>query len=164
MADDIRDQLVSYLTDAHALEQQSLQTLQRAVKIAGDPQLEQIYHGHIMETQEHDRYVSERLEAYGESPSKLKDAASRAGAVQLALGAQAAPDTPRRLAAAPSAFEHLEIASYEQLKRVAERAGDTETANIAERILDDERLAAEKIAHGWDIAVDRSLEAQGVAS
>ena len=164
MANDIRDQLVSYLKDAHALEQQSLQVLGRAVKIAGDPQLEQLYHGHILETKEHDRYVSERLEAYGESPSTLKDAASRVGAVGLGLGAQAAPDTPGRLAVAAYAFEHLEIASYELLKRVARLAGDEETVNVAERILDDERLAAEKIAQSFDMAAERSLEEQGAAS
>jgi ferritin-like metal-binding protein YciE len=117
-----------------------------------------------METQEHDRYVGERLEAYGESPSKLKDAASRAGAVGLGLGAQAAPDTPGRLAAVAYAFEHLEIASYEQLKRVAQRVGDEATVRVTERILADERLAAEKLANAWDLAVERSLEGEAAAS
>ena len=82
----------------------------------------------------------------------------------LGLGAQAAPDTPGRLAAVAYGFEHLEIASYEQLKRVAERAGDDATVRVAERILDDERLAAEKIANAWDLTVERSLEAGAAGS
>jgi ferritin-like metal-binding protein YciE len=41
------------------------------------------------------------------------------------LGAQ--PDTPAKLAGFAFAFEHLEIAAYELLSRVAQRAGETET-------------------------------------
>jgi ferritin-like metal-binding protein YciE len=43
------------------------------------------------------------------------------------------------------AFEHLEIASYRSLRTVAERAGDQETVQLAERILADERATADKL-------------------
>ena len=43
------------------------------------------------------------------------------------------------------AFEHLEIGAYEQLTRVARRAGDGETALVADQILPDERAAAEML-------------------
>ena len=50
---DLESELVDALADAHAMEKQSLTTLQAAVKVAGDPQLESLYHGHIVETQRH---------------------------------------------------------------------------------------------------------------
>lgn len=62
------------------------------------------------------------------------------------------------------AFEHLEIAGYEQLRRVAEQAGDGETADVAARILEQERNAAEKLAASFDRAVEASLRAQGVTA
>ena len=62
------------------------------------------------------------------------------------------------------AFEHLEIGGYEQLRRVADRAGDPETAALAGRILEDERRAAERVADAFGEAVDASLEAVGVSA
>jgi ferritin-like metal-binding protein YciE len=53
--------------------------------------------------------------------------------------------------------EHLEIAAYELLKRIAERAGDGETVAMCERILVEERRAAERIAGTWDAAMDATL-------
>ena len=62
------------------------------------------------------------------------------------------------------AFEHLEIGGYEQLRRVAERAGDQATVAAAEQILVQERAAAAKIAGQWDRAVDASLRAVRAAA
>jgi ferritin-like metal-binding protein YciE len=43
------------------------------------------------------------------------------------------------------------------LSRVARRAGDEETAAVAERILAEERVAAERVAGTWDAAADLAL-------
>ena len=59
--------------------------------------------------------------------------------------AKAAPDTTGKLAIQAYAFEHLEIASYRMLRVVAERAGDQETARVAEQILAQEQEAASKL-------------------
>jgi len=58
------------------------------------------------------------------------------------------------------AFEALERGAYELLSRTAMRAGDQETAAMAERILADERAAAERIAATWDAAVEAGLREQ----
>jgi ferritin-like metal-binding protein YciE len=60
--------------------------------------------------------------------------------------------------------EHLEIAAYELLERVAERAGDRETVELADKILDQERGAAERIHAQFPNALDASLAAQGVGA
>ena len=69
----------------------------------------------------------------------------RMGAMNWTAFFEAHPDTPGKLAAFAYAFEWLEIAAYEQLKRVATRAGDTETVQLAQRIIAEERAAAEKL-------------------
>ena len=60
------------------------------------------------------------------------------------------------------ATEHMEIASYELLRRVAQRAGDTETAAACDEILAQERVMAETIAANWDTFVELSLRENGV--
>ena len=161
--DDLDEQLVKYLVDAHAIEGQATQLLERGPKIAGDEQLARAYEEHLAETHEHQRLIAERLDAHGAGPSRIQDAAMRLGALNWGAFFQAQPDTPGKLAAFAFAFEHLEIAGYEELRRVAERAGDNETARVAERILAEERAAAQKVAALFERAVDASLAAVGVA-
>jgi ferritin-like metal-binding protein YciE len=163
-SDDPARDLVKYLADAHAIESQAIQLLERAPKLAGDAELEQIYRRHLVETLDQQRMVAERLYALGGSPNKLKDAAMRLGALNWGTFFQAHPDTPGKLAAFSYAFEHLEIGGYELLRRVAARAGDEETGRLADTIARQERAAAEKIAEQWDRAVDASLREVGVAA
>ena len=64
-----------------------------------------------------------------------------------------------KLAAFAYAFEHLEMAGYEQLLRVAELAGDDDTTMLAQTTLAEERAAAAAIAAEWDAAARASLAA-----
>jgi ferritin-like metal-binding protein YciE len=160
----LRDQLKKYLSDAHAIEAQAIGLLDKGSDIAGDAELARIYAEHLEETRDQQALVRARLEALGGSPTALKDAGLRIGALNWGGFFAAQPDTPGKLAAFAFAFEHLEIASYEELKRVAERAGDPETVATAERILVQEREAATKVAAQWDRAVDASLRAVDVAA
>ncbi len=161
---DVDDQLVAYLTDAHAIEAQSLKLLERGPALAGVPALASVYEQHRQESLEHQRLLEIELEKRGASPSKLKDAALWLGALNWGVFFQAQPDTPAKLAAFTYALEHLEIAAYELLRRVAQRAGDTGVEALAGHITGEEQAAAEKI---WDLlgqAMEASLQEQGVAS
>jgi ferritin-like metal-binding protein YciE len=60
------------------------------------------------------------------------------------------------------ATEHLEIASYELLRRVAEKAGDEETALAAREIIADEQAMAKQIEANWDKFAEASLREEGV--
>jgi ferritin-like metal-binding protein YciE len=160
--DDVGKQLGKYLGDAHAIEAQAIQLLDKGSSIAGSPELSAAYEEHLSETREHESLIKGRLEARGESPSKLKDAALSLGALNWGGFFGAQPDTPAKLAGFSYAFEHLEIASYELLRRVAQRAGDAETAAVAERILVQERAAAQKVHTLFEPALEAALGAQGV--
>lgn len=162
--DDIQEQLNKYLADAHAIEAQALQLLAKGPKLAGVPELASAYEEHRIETEEHQRLVAQRLGERGDSPSKLKDAALRLGALNWGAFFAAQPDTPAKLAAFSYAFEHLEIGAYEMLRRVAQRAGDTETEQIADRILSDEHAAAQRIRSVFDQALEATLHEQGIAA
>jgi ferritin-like metal-binding protein YciE len=161
--DDPGSRLITYLDDAHALEQQGATLLERAIRLAGDPQLEDAYRGLLDETHDHLAVVEELLTNRDGGPSRLKDAALRIGARNLGAFFRAQADTPGKLAAFAYAFEHLEIGAYEQLREVAAAAGDAEAAEAAARILADEQAAAETLLALFDVAVDASLDAVGAA-
>jgi ferritin-like metal-binding protein YciE len=117
---------------------------------------------HLEETRAQQEAVRERLRLRGGRPSRFKDIALRGGGVNVGGFFGAQPDTPAKLAGFAFAFEHLEIASYELLKRVAQRAGDDETVALAERILAEERAAADAVRAKFEPAVEASLRAQEV--
>jgi ferritin-like metal-binding protein YciE len=156
-SEDIQQQLGKYLADAHALEGQSLQLLDRGADIIGSAELAAAMEHHHTETEEHRRLVELRLEERGQSTNAVKDAALKLGALNWGAFFGAQPDTPIKLAAFAYAVENLEIGAYEMLRRVAERAGDSETVTMAERILAQERAAAEKVRSLFDEAVDVTL-------
>ena len=155
---DLGTQLDKYLQDAHAIEAQALQLLEQAPAIAGEPELRKVFEDHLEETRSQQTAIAARLEARGAQPSRFKNVLLRIGGVNLGGFFGAQPDTPAKLAGFAFAFEHLEIAGYELLSRVAERAGDQETVAVAQRIAAEERAAAERIAATWDEAMDTTLD------
>jgi ferritin-like metal-binding protein YciE len=157
MPANVEKELVKHLIEAHAMERQALQLLEKGSQIAGDEEVARIYRAHRLQTEEHRRYVEERLEAHGESPSMIKDVAMQVGAIGIGALAQASPETPVLLPRVAFAFENLEIATYEVIKRLAKRAGDHETVAVAERILEQERAAAELVAGTFERALELSL-------
>ena len=60
------------------------------------------------------------------------------------------------------ATEHMEIASYQMLERVAKKAGDTKTAAVARQNREEEEAMARSIASKWNKIVDLSLKEEGV--
>jgi ferritin-like metal-binding protein YciE len=157
--DELSEQLRKYLADAHAVEQQAITMLEQAPEISGDSPLDHLYEEHLVETREHAELLKERLDALGGDPSSIKDAAMRMGALYWGGFFAGHPDTAGKLAAFTYAFEYLEIGGYEQLTRTARRAGDDETATMAERILEEERTVARRIEGMFDAAVTAALEA-----
>jgi ferritin-like metal-binding protein YciE len=158
VGNDLESELVSALADAHAMEKQSLTTLEAAKQVAGDPQLEALYHGHIAETLRHLELIEARLEAHDSSRSILKDLGGRVSALMLGTGVVAQKNTPAKLVAVAYGYENFEVASYEMLRRVAQKAGDSETVEACDRILVNERQAVEKLGASYDLA----LQAAGV--
>jgi ferritin-like metal-binding protein YciE len=162
--EDLQEEVNHYLSDAHAIESQAIRLLDKGSALAGSSELASAYEGHLEETREHERVIAERLRARGASPSRIKDAALSLGALNWGSFFAAQPDTPPKLAGFSYAFEHLEIAAYELLSRVARRAGDVETEALAQRILEQERAAAEQIHGLFGVALDAGLQEQGVGA
>ena len=161
--DDLQDLLGTYLADAHAIEAQSIQLLESGQPMVEDyPTLSRLFSQHLEESRTQQSVLEQRLDVVGGRRSLLKDAVMRIGALDWGTFFLGHPDTPGKLAGFAYAFEHLEIGGYEQLWRVAERAGDQTTADAVRRILDQERQTAGNLAAAFDEAVTAALEEQGL--
>jgi len=62
------EQLTTYLTDVHSIEEQALVQMKVAPRMAGDPSLARAFSEHLRETAEHERLVREQLERRGAGP------------------------------------------------------------------------------------------------
>jgi ferritin-like metal-binding protein YciE len=153
------EQLLKYLTDAHAIEEQALSMLRRARRASDTADLREIYEQQLSLGELHRSLLRERLEAHGAKSSGIKDAAMRLGALNWGLIFQAQPDTPGKATAFAFALTHLKIAGYELLKRVAIQAGDEATVAMTEQVLADEQEGASRLRASFDRAVEVSMDA-----
>jgi ferritin-like metal-binding protein YciE len=162
VADELKAQLIKHIDEAHAMEQNVLRMLDGMIQTTDDPEMLDRLEHHRVETQQHADMMRRRLESHGASPSMVR----QAGGILQAL-AKLPLDLVRgekagRNARDGYATEHLEIASYELLARVADRAGDEETAVAAREIIEEERAMARFIEERWDELAAQSLREQGI--
>jgi len=150
---DLDEQLNSYLSDVHALEGQSKQLLEKSKEMDVPAPLADAFAHHLEETEGHLEKIERRLDDRGAGPSAAKDAMLKLGALNWGMFFAALPDTPAKLAGFSYAVENLEVAAYELLKRVAQRAGDQETVALAESILTEEESAAKQVADHWSLSM-----------
>jgi len=137
--------LIRHIDEAHALEQTVARMLDGLIRSATDQELVDRLRQHKVETQRHESLMRGRLEAHGAQPSALRDLAAEAGGAGFVLFARVQPDTPGKLATHAYSYEHLELAAYELLARLAELAGDHETGVVAHRIRGEEAAMAARL-------------------
>ena len=158
----INEQLIKHIDEAHAMEQNVLRMLDGMISTTDDPEILDALEHHKVQTQNHADRMAERLEAHDAVPSTVKQIGGVLGALaKMPLDFVRGEKTGRNARDA-YATEHLEIASYELLRRIAQKAGDEQTARIAEEIIADERAMAALLELSWDKFAELSLEEEGV--
>jgi ferritin-like metal-binding protein YciE len=158
----LHEKLLDYIEDAHAMEQNVLQMLNSMIATTHDDEILHELEHHKTETERHEQLLRERLQALGRDTSIRKEVQSLAGALLKGASDQVRGDKPGKNARDGFVTEHMEIATYELLERLAERAGDEETAEIARKNRADEEAMAQKIASRWDKFVDLTLAEEGI--
>jgi ferritin-like metal-binding protein YciE len=156
------EKLVEYIDDAYAMEQNVLRMLDGMIGTTEDPQMKRSLERHKKQTEQQAERLKERLRDHGASPSAVKEAGGVVGALMKSVVDVARGEKAGRNARDGYATEHMEIASYEMLERVARMAGDKETAAVARQNREEEEAMARSIASKWKKIVELSLKEEGV--
>ena len=159
----VNEELVKHIDEAHAMEQNVLRMLDGMISTTDDPDILRELEHHKLETEGHAERMKARLAAHGATPSMVKQAGGILGALAKMPLDMVRGDKAGRNARDGYATEHMEIASYELLKRVAQRAGDEETVTACDEIIAQERAFADTISSNWDRFAELSLRESGVA-
>ena len=154
---DIDTKLHDYLHDAHAMEKSVLRQLGSLIETTKDDQLHSALEHHRAVTRQQIARLEERLEAHNETLSAPGDAGAQFTAFFRALATILRGDKPVRNAKDLFVTEHLEIAAYEVLERLALSARDPETARVARENRAEEEEMARTAGSSWDRVVDEML-------
>ena len=160
----LHSKLVKYLQDALAMERNTLLMLDSMLVNTPDPDMRKVIEAHRDETRQHESRLKRRLDDLGETGGVAKQAPAVIGALIKGVVDQVRPDKPGKNARDAYVTEHVEIAAYELLERLAERVGDTETVEIARANKADEEAMAAYLAQNWDNVLELTLEDEGIAT
>ena len=163
-ADSIQAQLVKHIDEAIAMEQNVLRMLDSMISTTKDEEIKEELRAHKAQTQAQSDRLQARLEAHGATPSMVREAGGILGALMKGVVDVARGEKAGRNARDGYATEHMEIAAYQLLERVAERAGDPETAEVARRNRAEEEEMARKLDAHWDRFAELALEEAGVSA
>ena len=158
----IQDKLVGYIRDAHSMERNVLQMLTSMISTTNDAQIREALELHRRETEGQIDRLAERLKAHGESTSTVKDVGAVVGAMTKGVGDAVRGDKAAKNARDGFVTENMEIAAYELLERLATRAGDEVTAEVARSNKAEEEAMRDIIASNWDRTVDLMLAEEEV--
>jgi len=160
--DQLTEQLIKHIDEAYSMEQNVLRLIDGMISTTDDPQLLDALEHHKLQTQRHSDLMAQRLEAHGAQPSTVKQIGGVLGALAKLPLDFVRGEKAGRNARDAYATEHLEIASYELLRRIAQKAGDEQTARVAQEIILEEKAMAALIEENWDTFAELSLREEGI--
>lgn len=138
-----QENLLDWLRDAHAMEQQAEKMLRaQSERLKHYPDLKARIDQHIQETLGQQKLVDQCLSRLGGSSSMLKDITGKLMAFGQAVGGSLMSDEVVKGAMAGYVFENVEIATYTVLIAAAKAAGDAQTLAACEQILPQEQAMA----------------------
>jgi ferritin-like metal-binding protein YciE len=161
----LRRKLADYVEYVHALEQNVLLQLDSLILNTSDPELAAMFRRHKEETRRQQKRLRERRVALGRRTglsAACKDLVAIAAAQVKGVGDVLRADKAVQNARDAFVTEHTEIAAYELLERLAERAGDPETVRVARESRAEEEAMAKRISENWDAFLDLTLREQGL--
>jgi Uncharacterized protein conserved in bacteria len=142
MSDTVRELLITGLQNAHGMESQAQEILERQVeRMEKYPELRTRLREHLRETKEQLKRLEKCLENLDSRPSTIKDSIMAFGSNIAAMGHAMARDEVLKNTFANNALENYEIAAYKSLIAMAETAGIRMKTVLQESLREEERMA-----------------------
>jgi len=143
MASTARDIFVVGLRNAHAMETQARELMERQSERLKDyPEVQARTQAHLGETKEQLKRLETCLSSLGESTSTIKDTTQSVMGNVMALAHSMAGDEILKNTFANNAFEHFEIAAYKSLLALCGPAGADNARLLLEASLKEEEAMA----------------------
>jgi ferritin-like metal-binding protein YciE len=161
---DLNSELVKHVDEAYAMEQNVLRMLDGMITTTDDPEIVRELEHHKIQTEGHAERMKSALDRHGATPSMVREMGGILGALAKLPLDMVRSEKAGRNARDGYATEHMEIAAYELLARIADRAGDEQTATDARAIIEEEREMARTIEQNWDRFAELSLTEAGVTA
>jgi ferritin-like metal-binding protein YciE len=137
-----RELLITGLRNAHAMETQAQELMERQVERTGDyPEVQQRLKRHLTETKQQMARLEDCLRQCGEAESTLKDTATSLMANMQAMMHAMAGDEILKNTFANNAFENFEIAAYKSMLALCKQAGVDLSAPLQQSLREEEEMA-----------------------
>lgn len=143
MSQQAQDEFVTGLKNAHGLETQAEQIMQRQLdRLERYPEVAAQLRVHMQETERQKERLDSLLSQYKASVSTIKEAAMGFMGTLQTLGHSMSDDEILKNTFANLAFENFEIASYKSLIAMAEEFGQTQAIGLLQQSLNEEEKMA----------------------
>ncbi len=162
MPEKSKEELISWLNDAYAMEKEAEEILQHRIDDVKDmPLVKGRIEQHLEETKDQAERVKTRIEALGGQISKVKSGLYNLMGIFSGRSTGPFSDEMVKNGIADYTTESMEIASYNALIAGAKELGDVETMKIAEENLREEQSMAQWLKEQMPYTVKQYLTGQG---
>jgi len=148
--DKLRDKLADYVEDAHALESSVVDNLDTMIGTIDDPKLKEVLQRNRQVSRQHVERLKQRLEHLERGTPVRKRIEGMALSLMKGVSDVLRTDASGKVGRDAYLLAHTQVAAYELLGRLAEAAGDTQTAELAREHLAEDKSCADEVAAQWD--------------
>ncbi len=143
MEQQARDLFITGCKNAHAMERNAQEMLERQIASLGDRQYTELkarLREHLAETKQQLGRLEKILADLDSSPSMVKDTVEALSANMVAMAQSMAGDAVLKNSFASAALESYEIAAYNSLLFIADQAGIRVKTMLEESLREEERM------------------------
>lgn len=141
-----RDELISWLNDAYAMELTNIKILEGHIKDTEEfPDIQSHLQQHLAETRQHAERVKLCLEGIGAKVSRAKAGIGRLMGQFKGRSSSMFNDDVVKDVLSESATEHFEVACYKSLIAAAEQLGESRVAQACRRNMEEDLAMADWI-------------------
>jgi ferritin-like metal-binding protein YciE len=165
MARSKKDEVITWLRDAHAMEAATCDNLERLITRADNfPALKTAMQRHLEVSRRQAKDIEAQLKNLGSDTSVLKEGAMRlVGRLEAMLSGVTSDDMPKHLIAAHG-WEQFEIGAYRSMLAAAQEVGFSELQQLCERFIREEEVMAKDFSDHLPTVTRTYLQRRGTAA